>query len=378
MNAKLSVIIPVYNTEQYLKECLDSVCNQTYKNLEIICVNDGSTDGSKDILEQYARKDNRIVLINKNNGGLVSARKAGIKVASGVYATYVDSDDWIEINMLSELMEMALSNDADVVTSGCIREYGDKKSIDGELISKGVYKGPNIHKEFHERMVEISPFFGQNVKVSIVGKVIKRRLLEKCQLKVDNIINVGEDSAVTFPCLLKAHVVVVSGENFYHYRIRKGSVADSKSEDQEMSLKALEQLLEKEFFEYRNVVKNAEQQSRAISMFTRLVIMPETVLRVENGYVYPFNNISTNEKVLVYGAGRFGSRVKEYLSAIGMDIVAVIDQNMGEGIAAIERIKELEFDKVIIAVLKSNLVNEIRKTLEQYNVTEDIIATVTI
>ena len=100
----LSVIIPVYNTEAYLKRCLDSVLGQTYKNIEVICVNDGSTDNSLQILKDYEKKDKRVLVIDKENGGVVSARKAGIKAASGEYCTYVDSDDWIEPNMYESIL----------------------------------------------------------------------------------------------------------------------------------------------------------------------------------------------------------------------------------------------------------------------------------
>ena len=113
--SKVSIIIPVYNVEKYLKKCLDSVINQTYKDIEIICVNDGSKDGSENILKEYATKDSRIKIIEKKNGGLSSARNAGLDVASGEYCYFVDSDDWIELNTIEKLTDIILSNDVDVV-----------------------------------------------------------------------------------------------------------------------------------------------------------------------------------------------------------------------------------------------------------------------
>ena len=94
-NVKISVIIPVYNVIDFLKECLGSVLNQTYKNLEIILVDDGSTDGSSQICDEYKKKDRRIQVIHKENGGLSDARNAGIKIAQGEYFSFIDSDDWI-------------------------------------------------------------------------------------------------------------------------------------------------------------------------------------------------------------------------------------------------------------------------------------------
>ena len=101
--AAVSVLIPVYNTEAYLRKCLDSITNQTLQDLEIICVDDGSTDGSADILREYRRRDSRIRIVTKRNGGLPSARNAGLDAASGEYVGFVDSDDWIEPDMFRRL-----------------------------------------------------------------------------------------------------------------------------------------------------------------------------------------------------------------------------------------------------------------------------------
>ena len=120
----VSVIIPVYNVEKYLPKCLESVTAQTYANLEIICVNDGSPDNSSAILEEYAKKDGRIIIINQENTGLSGARNTGIRAASGEYIVFVDSDDWID----AETVETAVSKaeNADTVMWGYVREFADK------------------------------------------------------------------------------------------------------------------------------------------------------------------------------------------------------------------------------------------------------------
>lgn len=111
----VSVIIPVYNVEKYLEECLDSVCNQTLTNIEIICVNDGSTDNSLDILKEYAKKDDRIKIISQSNQGLSASRNNGLRRASGKYVYFIDSDDYIDLTCLEKLVGNAVSNDSDVV-----------------------------------------------------------------------------------------------------------------------------------------------------------------------------------------------------------------------------------------------------------------------
>lgn len=110
----VSVIIPIYNVEQFLSRCLDSVINQTYKNLEIILVNDGSSDNSLEICEDYAKKDNRIKIVNKNNGGLSSARNAGLDICKGKYISFIDSDDWVSLDYIDILYENIVDNEADI------------------------------------------------------------------------------------------------------------------------------------------------------------------------------------------------------------------------------------------------------------------------
>ena len=117
-NPKISIIIPVYNVEKYLRECLNSVVNQTMRDIEIICVNDGSTDGSLDILKEYAKKDDRIIVINQTNGFVESARNNGLKIAKGEYIQFVDSDDYLELNACETAYKYALLYNADVVVFG--------------------------------------------------------------------------------------------------------------------------------------------------------------------------------------------------------------------------------------------------------------------
>ena len=118
---QLSVIIPVYNTENYLRECLDSIINQTFKDIEIICVNDGSTDGSLTILEEYAQKDNRIVVLHKPNGGLSDARNAGLDIMRGNYVSFIDSDDYITCDMIETLLKSAKYNSCEIAVCNMIR-----------------------------------------------------------------------------------------------------------------------------------------------------------------------------------------------------------------------------------------------------------------
>lgn len=131
-NDKISVIIPVYNVEQYLNRCIESVVNQSYKNIEIILVDDGSPDNCPQICDSWKEKDNRIIVIHKENGGLSDARNAGIKIATGGYIGFVDSDDWISLNMYEILINACISNDLDICEVDFQKTSGEIKIIEVE------------------------------------------------------------------------------------------------------------------------------------------------------------------------------------------------------------------------------------------------------
>ena len=136
---KISVIVPVYNIEPYIRECLDSIVNQTYSNLEIILVDDGSTDSSGLICDEYAQKNKRITVFHKPNGGLVSARKTGVLLATGEYVTYVDSDDWIETKAYEELAKIIEHYYPDILAFGFKKEYTNFAVERQEALECGFY-----------------------------------------------------------------------------------------------------------------------------------------------------------------------------------------------------------------------------------------------
>lgn len=149
----ISVIIPVYNVEQYLPQCLDSIINQTYPNLEIICVNDGTRDSSREILERYAEKDCRIIIIDQENQGLSGARNTGLQYTHGKYLMFVDSDDWIELETCEEAVRAAEKHHADLVMWSYAREYDNESKVkymfwDDET----VFEQEEVQSQLHRRL----------------------------------------------------------------------------------------------------------------------------------------------------------------------------------------------------------------------------------
>ena len=150
---KVSVIVAVYNIEKYLGRCLDSICQQTYDDIEIIVVNDGSTDGSKEIAREYAEKDSRIIVVDKKNGGLSDARNAGVDCATGDAILFVDGDDYLDLNCIEILVERMLSADAKIVLFPYIREFSDK-SVKSKLFDEEkIFSGAEVKEKILARLI---------------------------------------------------------------------------------------------------------------------------------------------------------------------------------------------------------------------------------
>lgn len=173
---KLSVIIPVYNTEEYLQQSIESVIRQTYKNIEVILVNDGSTDGSGEICDRYAEAYGNIKVIHQKNEGNVSARCHGAEEAAGEYVTFMDSDDWIAEDMYETLMEAAEAESCDIVSQSGYMVYdgGECRRVEGSTMS-GAYGTGKDYDEFLSRMMYDGDKNCVGIGPSLSHKVIKKK-----------------------------------------------------------------------------------------------------------------------------------------------------------------------------------------------------------
>lgn len=149
----LSIVVPVYMAEKYLPKCLDSILNQTYTDVEIVLINDGSSDRSPQICDEYARKDRRVRVIHKQNAGVAVARNTGIEAANGEYVTFVDSDDWIEPTMYAQMMAIAKQYDCDLVMCDCVKEHHDRSEIYTHEIRSGFYDKTALMTEYYPHLL---------------------------------------------------------------------------------------------------------------------------------------------------------------------------------------------------------------------------------
>ena len=223
-NPFFSIIIPVYKTEKYLRECLDSILRQTCGEFEAIVVDDGSPDGCPEICDSYAAQDSRITVIHKENEGVVKARNTALGLVKGKYLVFVDSDDWIDSDMLEVYRDLIEDNRADMVISGNnYLEFEDKTIPQGYPVHSGRYSKDSL-KTLQDNMLYSGTFYEYYLNPAFWGKAYKKELIVPNMLSVDPGISVGEDLCCVYACLLNAeNVVVCENKGMYHYRNIQGT-----------------------------------------------------------------------------------------------------------------------------------------------------------
>ena len=212
----VSVIVPVYNVEPYLRKCLYSVLGQTYRDLEIIVVDDGSTDASRAICDEYKSSDSRIQVIHQINKGLSEARNNGIDIATGEYILFVDGDDWIELNTVECLLQACVENNADVSCCGHYKEFTDRTTVHPLVEEVKIYEGDEI----------VVPAMKGSFAHYAWEKLWKRKLFDTCRFPPGMQF---EDIATTWKLLLKCHRVVCVPDVLFHYIYRKDSIGNTKT-----------------------------------------------------------------------------------------------------------------------------------------------------
>lgn len=244
MTELISVIIPIYKVEEYLDECIASVVAQTYKNIEIILVDDGSPDKCPAICDEWQKKDNRIRVIHKSNGGLSDARNAGLDISTGKYIIFVDSDDWIMPDMAEKLYNALVRENADIASCGIINCEKEKTA------EWGCEDFAGSSEEIYSLLYDDSKY-----PVSVWNKLYRRSCWENLRFPVGKIC---EDAFTTYQLIHNANRIVMIPQALYCYRIRQGSIMTSsfsaKKMDEEEAWRVNWQFMEKH---YPQLKKNA-------------------------------------------------------------------------------------------------------------------------
>lgn len=264
MKPLVSISVPVYNTEKYLRQCLDSLVNQTLLDIEIIIVNDGSTDNSEAICREYAEKDPRIKLICKENGGLASARQAALENANGKYFCACDSDDWVEPDIYERLYMQAEETNADIVMCDYWSEYPD-----GRQIASVYSRNPNDRKDL------LADALNGMFPNQVWNKMFRREIFDKYSLSWEPGINLGEDFLITLKILQHDVKVAYLPSPLYHYRREFGG----NSYTNNITMSTFRQS-----YRIRQwVMDNVDTEKYANGIFRLWLSLSFTALRVKEG-----------------------------------------------------------------------------------------------
>lgn len=361
----ISVIVPVYNTYEYLKKCLDSVCVQCCDQIQVVIVDDGSTDGSEQICDEYANQNNDVLVIHEENKGVVHARKVGVEASSGKYLAFIDSDDWIDFDFFSSVFDYMLNRTIDIIAFNCVKEYKDKSIVWSNLIDAGEYSFEELDGIKKASIIDSESFVPWMIMPHLCTKIISRKLIEKYMYNVDDRINFGEDAASFYPCLWNANKIMVLDKAPYHYVQRTESASNQFFEVASKIIKQISNCLLKS--EYMN-----EEIKKQIFLYEKYLYLLRnyTSLKKYGMTLYPFKQIKENDKIVIYGAGGFGKSLWNYINKTKcVNIQALVDR-LGDKcsteeyqVVGIESVSSINFDYILIAILNEMVAKDIEKEL---------------
>lgn len=307
----LSVIVPAYNVEKYIDACVKSILQQSYKDFELLLVDDGSGDATGDICDQYAEQDARIQVIHKENGGLVSARKAGVMKAIGQYVTYVDGDDWIGNNMFEEMCEKACETGADIIIADYVAVGRTKENLT-QNISEGFYDKKNLQKNIYPEMLSKGEYFSFGFQPSLCGRLFRRKILVPHQMKVDNVIRLGEDAACSYACFLEADAIYyLKNHFFYYYRMRETSISHAIVHTYYTTeILALGKILKEEFTDY-----TAMKSELLPQLYMYICYMLDNMISSNISFREIFITREIKKQLQLFYTDSFGKEVICYVSA---------------------------------------------------------------
>ncbi len=227
MDIMLSVIVPIYNAHDTIHRCLDSILQEQQIKLEVICVNDESTDDSLSICQEYQKRDNRVVIVDKKNGGVASARNSGLEIARGKYITFVDQDDWVEKDAYFKLIKKGLEENADMVVFNYSKDYEQKIQ---PMINRGVIS-ENIAST--EELIKYA-FFREEYRgfaAFVWNKLFKKELLNRSDIMFEDTLRRGDDVLFYTRVAVCEPKTVYMNEHFYHYVQRSDSITHTLTKE---------------------------------------------------------------------------------------------------------------------------------------------------
>ena len=375
---KISVIVPIYRIENYLPNCIESLLNQSFKDFELLLVNDGSPDNCAKICDDYAKSDSRVKVIHKDNGGLLSARKAGLNEAQGQYISFVDGDDWVDKYYLDIMYKLAEANNSDLVMTGHFREFDGKiETIKPKLT--GIYDEKDIASFIIPNAIYNGAFCEHGISTYVWNKLFKRDLLKEVLFDVPNDIVMGEDAAITYAYLSISKSLVISKIPLYYYRQRHDSIVKS-IENPKTEYYRLGLLMNFLKLKLSNKL-DSETLNKQITLYlySQILVRSGGVIqnKSEDLFFNPFLQVKHNSKIVVYSSGSFGQHIlttnlkTQFFEIIKWIDVDFHDLNIGGiSVQPISSVDPNEFDFLIIATINPSTFKSIKNELGLIGINE--------
>lgn len=371
----VSVIVPIYNAETFLEKCLDSIIGQSHQNMEIILVDDGSSDRSGKICDGYVGKDSRIRVVHKENEGLICARMTGLEMTKYENVVFVDADDWVEKDYLEQMVCEMERTEADIVISGCIYERNGGSDCRTNEFQPGVYENEQLTETLFSKMLHYQGFYKFGILPYMWNKLFRRQILRKCYEGIDTGIYDGEDAAVVYPYLLLSKKAAVISKCLYHYRIHPDSMTYKKKNNYYENISRLYLHLQKACLgsgHYEKMLPQLDQYMRRMAWLGD----PDCFLEAEENF-FPFRHITAGTDIILYGAGRVGKIFYHQVKRTDYcNIVSWVDKNylaIPETEMIIESpeiIPVKPYDYLVIAAADKKVQKEIIQELQRYGVPE--------
>lgn len=342
----ISIIVPVYNKEVYLEECIQSLLDQSYKNIEVILIDDGSTDCSARICQSFCEQDIRVKSYFQKNSGQNAARKKGISKATGNWVLFVDADDFVACDYCLHLVEAQQSSGADIVM-GKSQKYLDGKfgAVSGSLV--GLYSGYEAVRHFIDR-----DFFSFDMPSGMLPILFKKTVIGDALHAIDLRITFSEDCGCTLYALLQAKKVQIISDVGYYYRQVPESYCHVHDKSNVFSQKLLIDFLYKIFLEHNMLQENL----RIIHwLIIRDLLLGGYEFFLDYAGIFPFSKGVVSGKIALYGAGVFGEEIYNKLGR-KFEIIRWVDrefqyyQERGKDVWDPAILPEMEFDWLIVAI----------------------------
>lgn len=383
-NKLLSVVVPVFNGEKYIKECIESIRKQTYQNLEIIIVNDGSTDRTEEICERIALEDDRIILVFQENAGVIAARTRGVEIASGEYIAFVDADDYISERMYEKLINYM--PEYDVAICGIKQQLSEsEEQVVFDDFVGGYASFDQMKNVWRTMLYDFDKEKLHSLYSILPNKIFKKRMLLPIMQRMDRNINHGEDSCITLQYLLECNSAFFLREDLYYYRYNEESVTRSLNKKMLENVVRIYNLL-KPVFDNHIKAQSLNKQLEKWIIFL-LIQSVNKYLGFSKENRIPQYWVSVEEyigkKIVVYGAGQMGQDIIWQCNKLGQEVYAWVDkeyvryQRENMYVRNVEILNDVklqkEIDVILIAVSNKEVADKIRRSLVQLGISEEVI-----